>query len=252
MFIALTVDSHRRFGELTNAELLTPDVVAGKRVWHRKNCINCHTLLGEGAYYGPDLTRIAALRADVYLREFLRDPLRFYSEERDRRIMPNPNLSDEEIDHLIAFLDWISKIDNQGWPPRPILVTGASIPGTAVGAAYAPAASDDPVALGSTLFQDPATACFSCHSTAPGVSMVGPTMAGLAARAAEIVQRPDYTGSATTPEGYIREAILEPSAYIVPGPNYGARGVSLMPADYDERLTDDQVEALVAYLMTLR
>lgn len=77
-------------------------------------------------------------------------------------------------------------------------------------------------------------------------------MAGLAARAAEIVQRPDYTGSATTPEGYIREAILEPSAYIVPGPNYGARGVSLMPADYDERLTDDQVEALVAYLMTLR
>ena len=44
---------------------MTPAVVAGKHVWHRKNCINCHTLLGEGAYYapGPDENHAAPRRA---------------------------------------------------------------------------------------------------------------------------------------------------------------------------------------------
>ena len=69
-------------------------MLAGKDVWHRNNCINCHTLLGEGAYYAPDLTQIAAQRGDAYLREFLKDPSRFYSEERDRRLMPTLKLSD--------------------------------------------------------------------------------------------------------------------------------------------------------------
>ena len=36
--------------------------------------------------------------------------------------MPNPNLSDQEIGEVIAFLGWVAKIDNHGWPPRPILV----------------------------------------------------------------------------------------------------------------------------------
>ena len=38
--------------------------------------------------------------------------------------MPNPNLSDQDITNVIAFLTWVSHIDNQGWPPRPILVRG--------------------------------------------------------------------------------------------------------------------------------
>ena len=54
----------------------------------------------------------------------------FYDEQRHRRLMPKQDLSDEEITDLIAFLDWVSKVDNQGWPPRPILVTGAPFPGT--------------------------------------------------------------------------------------------------------------------------
>src|SRR3546814_14954258 len=44
--------------------------------------------------------------------------------------MPNLNMKDQEISDVIAFMDWVSKVDNQGWPPRPILVTGSSIPGT--------------------------------------------------------------------------------------------------------------------------
>ncbi len=45
--------------------------------------------------------------------------------------MPTLNLSDQEIDDVIAFLAWVSRIDTQGWPPRPILVRGSAVPGAA-------------------------------------------------------------------------------------------------------------------------
>src|SRR5438094_322043 len=130
-----------RHGELqsdrrmTNATAIDATVIAGKEVWHRNNCINCHSLLGEGAYYAPDLTQITAQRGASYLREFLKEPSRFYSEERDRRLMPTLPLSDQDITAVIAFLGWVSKIDTQGWPPRAILVKGSAVPGAVVGAA---------------------------------------------------------------------------------------------------------------------
>jgi len=74
IFIGLTIDSHRQLPKLTNAAAIDASVIAGKQVWHKKNCTNCHTLLGEGAYYAPDLTQIAAQRGGAYLRQFLKDP----------------------------------------------------------------------------------------------------------------------------------------------------------------------------------
>jgi nitric oxide reductase subunit C len=252
IFIALTVDSHRQFPRLTHAEEISPAVIAGKHIWHRKNCINCHTLLGEGAYYAPDLTKITQQRGEAYLRSFLRDPSRFYSEERDRRLMPNQNLSDQQIDELIAFLTWVSRIDTHGWPPRPILVSGAAIPGTNVGAPPPQPASTDPVAVGQALFTKTPPACFACHSTAPGVNLVGPSLAGLAARASQRIKEADYHGKATDPAGYVRESILHPNAYVLAGPTYSSNGQSLMPANFGETLDSTQIDALVGYLMTLK
>ncbi|HEX2494104.1 MAG TPA: c-type cytochrome, partial [Steroidobacter sp.] len=73
-FLALTVDSHRRFPALTHAEANTPQVRRGQGVWHKNNCVNCHTLFGEGAYYAPDLTKITQLRGEQYLHAYMRDP----------------------------------------------------------------------------------------------------------------------------------------------------------------------------------
>jgi nitric oxide reductase subunit C len=254
IFLGLTIDTHRQIPALTNTHLMTDQVVAGKKVWYRQNCVNCHTLLGEGAYYAPDLTKITELRGEEYLRAFLRDPSRFYNEQEHRRIMPNPNLSEEQIGQLIAFLDWVSKIDNQGWPPRPILVSGGTFPGTSrVGQQGTGAASDEPSSVGQALFHASPPGCFACHSTAPGVDLAGPSVAGLAARAAQIVLQPGYAGAATDAEGYIRESILSPSAHIVePVDRYSAGGVSFMPHNNEEVLTPEQIDALVAYLMTLR
>jgi nitric oxide reductase subunit C len=253
IFVVLTIDSHRQFPRLTRSAEIDASVVAGKHVWHRKNCINCHTLLGEGAYYAPDLTQITIHRGSEYLRAFLQDPSRFYSEERDGRLMPNPNLTGDEIDQVIAFLSWVSRIDTQGWPPRPILVKGTAVPGANLGAPPPTTpASTDPVELGRALFNGTPPGCAACHSIAPGVSIVGPTMAGLAATAAARIQAPEYRGAATDAAGYIRESIVEPHAFVLPGVTYSAGGRSLMPTGYGESLTPEQIDQLVAYLLTLR
>ncbi|NNA93467.1 MULTISPECIES: c-type cytochrome [Pseudomonas fluorescens group] len=266
VFLGMTVDSHRQFPKLTNAQQITPEVTRGKDVWHEYNCINCHTLFGEGAYYAPDLTKITQQRGTPYLTAFLKDPSKFYDEQRHRRLMPNLELNDEEIAALIAFMDWVSKVDNQGWPPRPILVTGTSIPGMDLTVAQQNVASgnqppaarpvsgkEDPIALGEALFRTTATpVCSACHSIAPGVNLAGPTLAGLAARAKQVIASPDYKGKAKDVEGFIRESIVTPSAYLHPGAMYSANGMSFMPDTFAKSLTPEQIDQLVAYLASFQ
>ncbi|MFC0134125.1 cytochrome C [Massilia eurypsychrophila] len=267
-FLGLTLDSHRQFGRLTNADKITPQVTLGKDVWHKNNCINCHTLFGEGAYYAPDLTKITKLRGEAYLTAYMKDPSKFYDEQKHRRLMPKQDISDVEIAALIAFLDWVSNVDNQGWPPRPLLVTGATFPGSDVsapasaGAGKAPGSappaarpttsSDNPIALGERVFRSAAPACTACHSIAPGVNMAGPTLAGLVARTSTLLAGSDYKGKATDVDGYIREAVVSPSAHVVPGAMYSANGQSFMPNTYGKDLTPDQINQLVAYLTSLK
>lgn len=257
VFIALTIHTHTRFDELTNAENITPQVVEGKHVWHRNNCINCHTLLGEGAYYAPDLTQITQQRGEAYLTAFLQDPSQFYSHEKHRRVMPNPKLTLQEISDVIAFLDWVSHIDTGGWPPRPILVSGGTtIPGaTVVPPRDQNAAGGDlgaPSARGDELFRSAIGACSACHSTTPGADGAGPSLAGIVDRATEAVASSDYKGEATDAESYLREAIELPSAHLAPGARYSANGMSLMPNNYREKLTTAQIDSLVEYLLTLK
>ena len=252
VFLALTVDSHRKIPALTNAAAIDATVIAGKNVWHRNNCINCHTLLGEGAYYAPDLTQITAQRGADYLREFLKDPSRFYSEERDGRLMPTLKLSDQDITAVIAFLGWVSKINTQGWPPRPILVRGSAVPGAVIGTAPAMPSSSDPVELGRATFNAVPPACAACHSVAPNVNIVGPTLAGIATTAAARVRGADYHGQAKDAAGYIRESILAPNTHVLTGPTFSAGGRSLMPSDYAQTLKPEQVDQIVAYLLTLK
>ncbi len=268
VFLGMTIDSHRRFPALTNSENITPAVSRGQDVWHKYNCINCHTLFGEGAYYAPDLTKITQHRGEQYLKAYMRDPSKFYNEQRHRRLMPKQNLAEEEISDLIAFLDWVSKVDNNGWPPRPILVTGASIPGTDLttaqqahpsadtslppGARPATPGEEDPIAIGERLFRTASPACNACHSIAPGVNLAGPTLAGLGTRAEQSIASPDYKGKAKDARAYIHESIVTPSAHLIPGEMYSANGVSFMPDTYGKSLKPEQIDNLVAYLATLK
>lgn len=254
IFVGLTIDSHRQFGKLTNADKITSQVIEGKHVWHRKNCINCHTLMGEGAYYAPDLTQITKQRGTAYLTAFLKDPSKFYSEEKNRRLMPDQHLSDPQIADVIAFLDWVSNIDTAGWPPRPLLVSSGNLAGANASdnPASTAAVSDNPMAQGEAIFRDPVHVCASCHSTQPGVVMAGPSLAGIGTTAAARIAAADYKGKAKDAAGYIHESIAEPSAHIVPGLTFSAAGTSFMPPGLDKSMTPEQLDQLVAYLSSLR
>ena len=97
--------------------------------------------------------------------------------------------------------------------------------------------------------------CASCHDVTtpwPGGD-VAPNLGNIATEAARIVRLPEYRGNAKDASGYIRESIVAPNAYIVPGPSYRmADGQSVMPKDFATTLTPAALDDLIAFLMTLR
>jgi nitric oxide reductase subunit C len=117
VFIWLTIDTHTTIPKRTNTDKLTDEVVLGKRIWHRHNCNDCHTILGIGGYYSPDVTKAYSMRGEAWLKAFLKNP---ESPDPKRRKMPNLNLSENEINKLIAFFKWVDAIDTNQWPPKPV------------------------------------------------------------------------------------------------------------------------------------
>jgi nitric oxide reductase subunit C len=116
LFLALTVDTNSQFAALTHADQLDDQVVAGKRAFEHYNCNDCHTILGFGGYYAPDLTRAyTRLGADT-IRRRLAEPEVVFADSY--RKMPQQNLSKEEINDIVAFFAWVSGIENHDWPPQ--------------------------------------------------------------------------------------------------------------------------------------
>jgi len=97
--------------------------------------------------------------------------------------------------------------------------------------------------------------CASCHDVTrslPGGDIC-PNLGNIATEAARIVRRRDYRGKARDAAGYIRESIVEPNAYIVPGPNYRtADGQSIMPKTFGQSLSPADLDDIVAFLLTRR
>jgi nitric oxide reductase subunit C len=97
--------------------------------------------------------------------------------------------------------------------------------------------------------------CASCHDITkpwPGGD-VCPNLGNIASEALRIVRSREYRGKARDAAGYIRESIVAPNAYIVPGEQYRTEGgKSVMPEDVAKTLTARELDDLVAYLMTRR
>ncbi len=98
----------------------------GKLTSQAKNCMNCHTLLGNGAYYAPDLTkawldpmwesyldRTGKSTKEEAIAEFLQFPSKYPTH---KRMMPNLGITADEAKGLVAFLKHMSSIDTNGFP----------------------------------------------------------------------------------------------------------------------------------------
>ena len=124
VFVVLTVHSHLFIlDESTDSAGLTESVERGKRVWEEHSCINCHTLLGEGAYFAPEIGNVWVRYGGRDDPEAARDALKTWIESQPtgiegRRQMPNFGLSEQELDDLVDFFEWVSRIDTQDWPPN--------------------------------------------------------------------------------------------------------------------------------------
>jgi nitric oxide reductase subunit C len=116
IFLGLTWDTHRQFGALTHADKLSEQVVSGKHVWESKNCNECHTILGFGIYYAPDLTRVYKRIGPDSIKAAVKTPETTFA--TSFRKMPNLKVTDQEANDLTAFLEWVSNIDNHDWPPQ--------------------------------------------------------------------------------------------------------------------------------------
>ena len=112
IFIGLTVYSLSAAQDQTNIENMTESVVRGKNLWDSNNCMGCHTLLGEGGYYAPELTKVIDRRGKGYIKAVLTTPVPW---EPNGRKMVAYGFSTEEADDLIAFFDWIDDIDLNGF-----------------------------------------------------------------------------------------------------------------------------------------
>ena len=116
LFLALTVDTTRQFASLTHADKLDAQVVAGKRAFQRHNCNDCHTILGFGGYYAPDLTKAyVRLGEDAVKRRLAHPEIAFADSYRK---MPQQHLADTEIADIAAYLRWVANIENGDWPPQ--------------------------------------------------------------------------------------------------------------------------------------
>lgn len=102
----------------THEENLTAQVVQGKRIWESNNCMGCHTILGEGAYYAPELTKVYERRGDGYIKAALMSKTPW--SPRGRKMVAYA-MSEEEANAVVAFFKWIGETDLNGFPPKPDL-----------------------------------------------------------------------------------------------------------------------------------
>jgi nitric oxide reductase subunit C len=165
IFVFLTVDTLREIPARQNSEALTDSVVRGKHLWDSNNCMGCHTILGEGAYYAPELTRVVERRGAEWIAIFLRDPAAMFP---GKRRMVQYDFDDGQIQDVIAFLEWIGGIDTNGFPPEPDLrPVSAPVVATA-------AAGPTPEYFGKV--------CIACHAVAGNGGSVGPALDGVGLR----------------------------------------------------------------------
>lgn len=216
----------------THAEALTPEVIAGKQTWQKYTCIDCHTILGNGAYYGPDLTKAwnhfvertggDERAARVAVVSFIQNPPQPTS---DRRGMANFHMPEGEAQQLAAFLQWTSRIDTNGWPPAPLRPISRAGP---------PEADQMMTSInerGERALGD--LGCMGCHLVGRG-RVIGPDLKDAASKY-------DYPT--------LVKWIRDPQAI------YGARGKKPLNQGYSEmpslNVSEQDADAIAVYLLSV-
>ena len=214
LFLLLTWDTHRQVVALSHADQLSENVVDGKRAFEKYNCNDCHTILGFGAYYAPDLTKVVKRIGEDGIRYRVKSPEKAF--EKSWRKMPHQGVSDAEVENLVAFFKWIGEIDNGDWPPQDSnkrMTRGEEMMVSTAG-----------VSAGAAVFK--ARGCMNCHSLHGEGGSFGPAL--------------DHVGRNLTIE-QIEHYVKDPKSM---NPN------ALMPPQKD--LSEKELESVASFLAGLK
>ena len=74
--------------------------------------MGCHTILGEGAYYAPELTKVIDRRGEGYVKAVLMSPVPWAPNGRKMVVY---NMGEQDAEAVVAYLKWIGKIDLNGF-----------------------------------------------------------------------------------------------------------------------------------------
>ncbi len=119
VLVGLTVDTVNSLPKTDNSQNLTEQVAAGKRLWEINDCIGCHSLLGEGAYFAPELGNVYTRFGEntEVIKTFIKT--RPKNGIPGRRSMPQFNFSEEELEEIAQFLKYADGIKTaRNWPPN--------------------------------------------------------------------------------------------------------------------------------------
>ena len=214
LFLWLTWDTHRQVAALSHVDQLSPQVVEGTRIFEKYNCNDCHTILGFGGYYAPDLTKVIQRTGEEGVRFKIKSPEKAFA--NSWRKMPNLKVSDAETDSLVAFFTWVGNVDNGDWPPQDSkkrLSRGEER--MVAGAVVSP---------GAAVFQT--RGCMNCHSLQGTGGTFGPAL--------DVIGR-------TLRREQIEQYIRNPRS---------VNPKALMPAQKD--LSDKELEAVAGFLAELK
>jgi nitric oxide reductase subunit C len=97
----------------THQENITAEVVKGKHLWENNNCMGCHTIMGEGGYYAPELTKVVDRKGEAVIKAILMSDQPW--NPSGSRQMVAYAMSEEDANALVAYLKWIGNLDLNGF-----------------------------------------------------------------------------------------------------------------------------------------
>jgi nitric oxide reductase subunit C len=112
IFIGLTIYSFMPRNDQTHHDKINAQVVRGKELWESNNCMGCHSIMGEGGYYAPELTKVVERRGEGYIKAVLMSPIPWAPKGRK---MVAYKMSQEDADAMVAYFEWIGHIDLNGF-----------------------------------------------------------------------------------------------------------------------------------------
>jgi mono/diheme cytochrome c family protein len=150
-------------------------------------------------------------------------------------------LADHQIDALVAFIiNWEDRA--LGGDEEP------AVTGETVGTDITVSLPEGDAANGEALANGP-LGCAGCHllsATGPAWMPQG-DQPGIVERAATRFDEESYTGNASSVEQYLFESVVLPNAYTEEGYQSG-----IMPNNYGDRLTPQEMADLIAYMLSLQ